>query len=981
VLSQWKIFDNLRRSLVPVALTILLLGNWLLLPQLGALGSLLVVSIITLPGLLAALAGVFGKPADLPWAMHLRGAARSCGRQICQVFLTLAFLPYDAFISLDAIGKTLLRLLVTHKRLLEWQTSSDSERTTRADLAGFYATMWVAPAIAAATGLFLAALQPAQLSLALPILGLWLAAPWIAWRVSQPIETVRLDLTAEQLGFLRHTARKTWHFFETFVTAQENWLPPDNFQEVPAPTIASRTSPTNIGLALLANLAARDMGYLSAGGLIRRTQDTFATMQRLERHGGHFYNWYETRTLRPLLPLYVSSVDSGNLAGHLLTLGSGLREQADEKIFTPQVFAGLRDTVKILRDLARENAALAKLDAELEQAPSSLRAAFALLERVAQQAAQIAAAVTDAEAELKGWTQTLQRNCQEHLEDLLFLAPWLPLPTLEEKLPQFDQAPTLRALAILEQSLCPLIEAALQDLPTKPAQTGKQEQKLLTELSRCVREAGDHARQRLLALETLAAQSDEMAAMDFTFLFDPARDLFSTGFNVSERRCDNSFYDLLASEARLCSYVAIALGQVPQDQWFSMGRLLVAARGGPILVSWSGSMFEYLMPLLVMPNYENTLLDHTCKGAVQQQIEYGKLRGVPWGISESGYNRTDVQLNYQYRAFGVPGLGLKRGLAEDLVIAPYATALALMIAPQEACKNLQRLAVEGREGPYGFFEAADYTPTRLPPDEKSATIRSFMAHHQGMSLLALVNLLQGYAMQRRFVACPLLKAADLLLQERVPKTAANVLSEDLKLEESRTLAGNGEAVMRVFTNPTLPAPEVHLLSNGRYHVVISSAGGGYSRWRDLAVTRWREDATRDCWGTFVYLRDLTTGDFWSAAHQPTLCATKGYEVIFTQSRAEFRQRHAGLDIHTEISVSPEDDVELRRITMTNRSPVARMMEVTSYAEVVLATPDADEAHPAFSNLFVQTEFARKSSAILCTRRARSQEEKPPWLLT
>jgi len=347
-------------------------------------------------------------------------------------------------------------------------------------------------------------------------------------------------------------------------------------------------------------------------------------------------------------------------------------------------------------------------------------------------------------------------------------------------------------------------------------------------------------------LEALASQTDQLAAMDFTFLFDPARDLFSIGFNVADGRRDTSFYDLLASEARLCSYVAIALGQVSQDHWFSMGRLLVASRGEPILVSWSGSMFEYLMPLLVMPNYENTLLDHTCQAAVQQQIEYGKLRGVPWGISESGYNRTDVQLNYQYRAFGVPGLGLKRGLAEDLVIAPYATVMALMIAPREACENLQRLAGEGRTGAYGFYEAVDYTPLRLPPDETSATVRSFMAHHKGMSLLALVNLLRDYPMPRRFMACPLLKAADLLLQERVPKTAASVFVDDLALETSRPLAGEGESGMRVCTNPTPPAPEVHLLSNGRYHVVISSAGGGYSRWRDLAVTRWREDATRDC---------------------------------------------------------------------------------------------------------------------------------------
>ncbi|MGI8601775.1 MAG: GH36-type glycosyl hydrolase domain-containing protein [Verrucomicrobiales bacterium] len=969
-LSHWKIFDNLRRSLVPVGLMLLLLGNWLLLPELGGLGPLLVLSIITLPGLLSVLAHVFRKPEELPWWMHLRGVAGSGGRQLGQIFLTFVFLPYDAFMSMDAIGRTLLRLLVTRKRLLEWRTSGDSELAPRADLAGFYATMWIAPGVAVAGGLLLAVLHPTQLPLALPILGLWLTAPWIAWWISQTIEPPALDLTPEQLSFLRHTARKTWHFFETFVTAQENWLVPDNFQEEPTPAIASRTSPTNMGLALLANLAARDFGYLSVGGLLRRTQDTLATMQQLERYRGHFYNWYETRTLQPLLPHYVSSVDSGNLAGHLLTLGSGLRELAEEKILTSQLFAGLRDTAGVLRALSGGNVTLSQLDAELEKAPTTLRAAHASLERATSLASQIATSLANREEELKEWSQTLKRSCEEHLEELRFVAPWLtllsgnPAAKLDEKLTELDRAPTLREVAMLDQSLGQLIEESVGH----------------AELSRGLREASDHARQRLLALETLARQCDELAAMDFTFLLDPVRDLFSIGCNITDRRCDTSFYDLLASEARLCSYVAIALGQVSQDHWFSMGRLLVASRGELTLVSWSGSMFEYLMPLLVMPSYENTLLDRTCKAAVQQQIAYGSLRGVPWGISESGYNRTDVHLNYQYRAFGVPGLGLKRGLADDLVIAPYASAMALVVAPRKACENLQRLAVEGREGPYGFYEAVDYTLSRLPPDETSATIRSFMAHHQGMSLLALVSLLRDRPMQRRFMACPLLKAADLLLQERVPKTAANVLSEDLQLEELRTPARDVEAGMRVFTNPTPPAPEVHLLSNGSYHVVISSAGGGYSRWRDLAVTRWREDATRDCWGTFVYLRDVATGEFWSTAYQPTLRATKGYEAIFTQARAEFRQRHAGLQIHTEISVSPEDDVELRRITITNRSSVARVIELTSYAEVVLALPAADAAHPAFSNLFVQTEFAQKSSAILCTRRARSREEKPPWLL-
>jgi len=984
-LSQWKIFDNLRRSLVPVALTMLMLGPWLFLPALGSIGAVLVLTLITLPGLLASLVSLTRKPSDQSWAMHARGVIDSAVRQFAQLGLTLAFLPYDAFISVDAIGRTLLRLLITHKRLLEWQTSGDSERKTRADLVGFYATMWVAPAIALAVGLFLVLRQPAPLIPALPILTLWLFAPWIAWWISQPLESPTPDLTAGQTAFLRETARKTWHFFEVFVTAQDHWLPPDNIQETPSLKIASRTSPTNMGLALLANLAARDFGYLPVGGLIRRTQDALTGMLQLERTHGHFYNWYDTRTQLPLLPLYVSSVDSGNLAGHLLTLGAGLRELADEPIYSPQVFVGLRDTVAILRSLLPAPSSLAALDAELARAPTGLREAFALLKKVTQVAplGPSAAAATPA---IEDWVQTLRRNSEEHLADLLVLAPWLTLPPatgssrLEEKLAQLDQAPTLRQAAQSEDDLGLIIEADVQALAPEPSRGRQDEVERLAELTRYWREAGDHARLRLRELEALAQQCDELAAMDFAFLYDSARDLFFTGYNASERRRDAGFYDLLASEAHLCSYVAIALGQVPQDHWFSLGRLLVASRGPPLLVSWSGSMFEYLMPMLVMPNYENTLLDRTCKAAVQHQIAYGHLRGVPWGISESAYNRTDADLNYQYRAFGVPGLGWKRGLAEDLVIAPYASALALMVDPAAACQNLQRLAAEGRTGPYGFYESVDYTPTRVPPDRTSATIQAYMVHHQGMSLLALVNLLHDFPMQRRFMACPMLKAADLLLQERVPRNSASAFAEDVTPDSLLALSGEGDSVMRVFTNPSATAPEVHLLSNGRYHVVITSAGGGYSRWRDLAVTRWREDATCDHWGSFLYLRDLASGEFWSAALQPTLRATKSYEAIFTQARAEFRQRQAGLELHTQIIVSPEDDVELRRVTITNRTPVLRVVELTSYAEVVLARAAADAEHPAFSNLFVQTEFVPASSALLCTRRARVPEDRPPWLL-
>jgi cellobiose phosphorylase len=993
-LSKWKIFDNLRRSLVPAALLLLLLGNWLLIPGFGGLGPLLVLVILALPGLLTGVVDGLLKPADLPWRMHLRDVVGSGGRQLGQIVLTVAFLPYDALVSLDAVIRTLLRLLVTRKGLLEWQTSGDFEGASSSGLGGFYATMWIAPAVALGCGLLLVWLVPAHWRLALPFLGIWAAAPAVAWWISRPLDAPDPDLTDGQRAFLRRIARKTWHYFETFVTAEENWLPPDNFQDIPVPTIASRTSPTNMGLALLANLAARDLGYLPVGPLIERTENAFATMRKLERYRGNFYNWYETRRLEPLLPLYVSSVDSGNLAGHLLTHSSGLRELADERIVSPQVFAGLRDTIGILGSLAPENPDLAQLDADLAKAPASLAAAAALLGRAAARADGIASSLASQGDEVKEWGRALLRNCRDHRDDLLLVAPWLALadppagfgvsPTaagrLLDGLLLLDRVPTLREVSALDHSFAPLVDEALGELAEEASESREQASAWLAGLSHCMSQAGENARRRLSALENLARVGTEMAEMDTEFLADPDRNLFSIGFNVTERRRDSGFYDLLASEARLGSYVAIAQGHIAQDHWFSLGRLLVQSHDGPVLVSWSGSMFEYLMPLLVMPRYENTLIDRTCRAAVRQQIEYGRLRRVPWGASESGYNLTDVRLNYQYRAFGVPGLGLKRGLAEDLVIAPYATALALMIAPREACENLQRLAADGREGAYGFHEAVDYTPSRLPPGASSATIRSFMAHHQGMSLLALANLLCDNPMPRRFMACPVLKSADLLLQERVPKTAAGIFSGDLTLDATRTASGESESMMRVFTNPAPPSPEVHLLSNGRYHVVITSAGGGYSRWGDLAVTRWREDATRDCWGTFVYLRDTATGESWSAAHQPARRPTKRYEAIFTQARAEFRQVCAGLETHTEISVSPEDDVELRRITLTNHGSAPRVIEVTSYAEVVLASPAADAAHPAFSNLFVQTEFTRPAPAILCTRRSSSDTERPPWLL-
>jgi cellobiose phosphorylase len=964
-LSQWKIFDNLRRSLVPTALMLLLVGGWALLPQ-TCLPTFVVLTIILAPGLLSLVIELMRKPNEWPWVMHVQSAGQAALRQIGQIVLTLAFLPYDAFISLDAIGRTLVRLLVTRKQLLEWQTSSDAEKTSRADLANFCRTMWIAPAVALAAAVYLTTKHPEQIFTAAPFLALWLAAPAVAWWISQPIVREAPRLSASQMAFLRRTARKTWRFFETFVTDQENWLPPDNFQEHPAPIIASRTSPTNMGLALLANLTAADFGYLSVRGLMDRTSNTLGTMERMDRYRGHFYNWYDTRTLKPLLPQYISTVDSGNLAGHLLTLGAGLAGQAEKPILDSQVFDGLRDILGIIGEFIRGGGRLEQVARLLDKTPADLRGAHGLLIQLDREASGLIATLGDAPPEAKWWMNAFSRTCRDHLDDLNFLAPWLtvnsdPAAATNGLHALFHHVPTLEEVAQLDRSFTAQHSNAHKDIIDAAG------------------EASRRAQQRLRELETLAKRAVALAEMDVSFLFDPARELFTIGYNVTDRRRDASFYDLLSSEARLGSYVAVAQGQVPEKHWFALARLLTSSRGGPILISWGGSMFEYLMPMLVMPTYENTLIDQTCEAAVKAQIDYGQTHGTPWGISESGYNLTDAQGNYQYKSFGVPGLGFKRGLADGLVIAPYASVMALMVAPREACENLQRLADENRMGAYGFYEAVDYTPSRLPPNETSVTVRSFMAHHQGMSFLSLSYLMLDRPMQRRFLDYPPFKSEELLLQERVPKAVTTLSSEDVELAETLDLGGGTEGLMRIFTTPNTPAPEVHLLSNGKYHVVVTNAGGGYSRWRDLAVTRWREDATRDCWGNFCYVREIDSAEFWSVGYQPALQAGKKYEAIFTQGRAEFRQRHGAIELHATISVSPEDDVEIRRLELTNYSNVARTVELTSYAEVVMAPPSADAAHPAFSNLFVQTEMLESHPALLCTRRARSEGEKPPWL--
>jgi cyclic beta-1,2-glucan synthetase len=958
-LSRWKIFDNLRRSLAPLGLTLLLALGWTMLAP--AWWTLSVIGVILVPPLIAAVLEVFRMPEDAIVGHHLAFAARSLVRHFAQAGFTLACLPYEALFSVDAIVRTAMRMLVTHRRLLEWNPSSGVEASSRSSLAAAWQSMWIGPVAATGLGIYLIVSRPITLAVAAPILGFWFASPAIAWWVSRPPSRREARLTASQVIFLRKISRKTWSFFETFVGAEDHWLPPDNYQEHPVAAVAHRTSPTNMGLSLLSNLTAYDFGYISAGRLIERTANALQTMATLERSQGHFYNWYDTQTLKPLTPIYISTVDSGNLAGHLLTLRPGLLALPDNQILATRLWDGLTDTLQVLEDAAGADtpAQLAQFQKDVESAcgsaPATLTAARLYLERLVTRATELANGFDTApEGRAGWWAHALLRQCRDALDELTFLAPWILLPNAGD-FPAIDRIPTLGELAT------PDFEP--------PQSSGLRE---------ALAQGARRAAERLASIERLALQCDEFSKMEYDFLFDKVRQLLSIGYNVGERRRDSSCYDLLASEARLCSFVGIAQGQLPQENWFALGRVLTSAGGPPTLISWSGSMFEYLMPLLVMPTYENTLLDATYKAAVQRQIEYGRRRSVAWGISESGYNTIDAHFNYQYRAFGVPGLGLKRGLAEDLVIAPYASVLAMMVAPEDACLNLQRLAADGAEGKYGFYEAIDHTPSRLPRGQASALVRSFMAHHEGMSFLSLAYVLLDRPMQKRFETDPSFRATTLLLQERVLK-ATRFHLHTAKLADSQKQVNDQSAPVRVLSTPDTPVPEVQLLSNGRYHVMVTNGGGGYSRWKDLAITRWREDTTCDNWGAFCYIRDVTSGEFWSAGYQPALKRPDKYEVIFSEGRAEFRRRDFGVDTHTEIAVSPEDDIELRRVKISNSSRTRKVLEVTSYAEVVLTSPAADALHPAFSNLFVQTEILDPRHAILCTRRPRSSDQPSPWM--
>ncbi len=814
LLSRWKLFDNLRRSVVEIALVALLAAGWWVLPGSPLRWNVLALVALAAPWMIALLIDALRPPLDKSWQSYYAGVGRDLLTSTAQLLLTVAFLPHQAWISLDGIARTLWRMTVSHRYLLEWQTAHHVERQQRGDSRVAWGDMWPVSAAALALLVTVGRETPAIA----PLFLLWASSPLLARTLSR--SAVRRDhkLSEKERAAALRYAELQWRYYERFVSESTHWLAPDNVQEDPEPVVAMRTSPTNIGLQLLAIVSAHDLGFITLDDMARQLELVMRSMEQLRRFRGHLFNWYDLHDLHVLDPPYVSTVDSGNLAGHLIALRQALLALAGTTPDTPE---------------------------------------------------------------------------------------------------------------------------------------------LTTQL---------HA---------LAGRADDFAGeMDFGFLYDRRRELFAIGYHLTSHSLDDSYYDLLASEARLASFLAVARDDVPVEHWFHLGRTLTRSARSTALVSWSGSMFEYLMPTLVMRSYPFTLLDQTYHSAVERQIAYGASHGVPWGTSESAYNLRDRHLIYQYRAFGVPDLALERRIGNDLVVAPYATALALAVAPERALANLSRLEAKGALGTYGFYDALDYS--RPDPGSRYAIVRNYMAHHVGMTMVALTNALRARVWQRRFHSDPLVRSAELLLHERIPRRM--LLQEPRPLRHLQVLPDPAleRPVVREIDTVDTQEPHVALLGRLPYTIMISHCGGGYSRYEDLAVTRWCADGTTDQTGQFCYIRDVQSGRVWSAAHQPVCAPADWYQARLATDRVTFHRRDDGIETRTEVVVTPVDGAETRRVTVSNETESVRELELTSYGEIVIASHEADRQHPAFSNLFVQTEWHAWCSALTATRRPRSATERTLW---
>ena len=984
MLNRWKILDNLRRSLLPAASLGLLTASWFISPATGAIAAV----IVGMQLLFHPLAQPFTMATTRKGLKYL--SLSKIWHDLMRATADAALLPHQTAVALDAIARVLYRRMISKRNLLEWTAQATHWSASRRQPL-FVASLAMGSLFSVMVACMIRHFMPGSLALAAPWLVLWFFSPLLGWLLNvRPSEQEQAQpLSESNRRFLRQVSRRTWRYFSSFVSADTSWLPPDNYQVAHQNSLAMRTSPTNIGLWMTSVLGAHDSGYLTINQVLEKLTATMATIDGLERYQGHLLNWYDIGSKLPLEPRYVSTVDSGNLLGALWALEQGLDELLHASLLSGVSFSGLADTGEILKQAVDAEGITGFYHHTLDQllkewnSPPADSVELLLLHKRMQinvKSVIAAAGATPWAVELELQVGALERIRESYLGWIEILAEKtgrelepLGAEAVHAIGKDLSQAPSLVALAQGRMDSIMILRTVREESPPVAAALGEWLDRLLEAFARSQWLAGE----TLAMAEQLTAKIRRLSAgMNMQFLYDPKRKLFTIGYNVSIDRPDASFYDLLASEARLGSFVAVARGDVPLEHWFSLGRPYGAIGRRRVLLSWTGTMFEYLMPLLFQHSYPNSLLDKAAREAVEVQISYGRMRSVPWGISESAFADLDTAKTYQYKAFGVPTLGLKRGLEEQLVIAPYATLLALNVAPAATVRNLKHLSKLGLLSDYGYYEAMDFSRQPQRDGKRGVIIQAYMAHHQGMAFLALTNFLHGNPFPRRFHGDSRVRAFEALLQERIPALPPLHL---ISTRQSKPALIAGDLIApaaSTFATPHTATPKSLLLSNGRYGVMITNSGGGYSQWGDRELTRWRSDQTCDTHGTFCYIHEVDQDRLWSTTWNPVGGGIEGYSVDFALDRAVFRRMDYGIHTETEIIVSPADDVEVRRITLVNRTSRVRRLDLTSYVELSMAPHNADRQHPAFNKLFIQTEALEEQHLLLAYRRPRSENEQP-----
>jgi cyclic beta-1,2-glucan synthetase len=1006
--GRWKILDNLRRSLLFPSLLGLLLAGWFALPGSPNAWTLIVLAVLALPILLGSgIAFRLRAGVSRRWAPMRHGSGIPLSGTVRGV-MAVAFLPHRARLELDAIIRTLYRLFVSHRDLLEWTTAAHAARQARLGqgMLQHWRRMPEAPSSALVAGGLFVGLQGGIPLSAIPILVAWAAAPALAHWTGSPRTAREPEApTAEEALLLRRVARRTWAFFEDFVGPEDHWLPPDHFQESPRGTPEHRTSPTNVGLTLVSAISAYDLGYLTLPRLVASLSNTLDGMDALEVYQGHLFNWYDTRQLSVLEPRYVSTVDSGNLLACLIVVAETCDELTRAPLLRPTEIQGVLDTLAELESVLREippesfpeEARTLERLFDLREtltavAGHPVRAASVVGEEVLQ---GFLPAMEEALARLvgsegastdpahlsviRGWVLRLQHQAMGLTQVVEDFAPWLPLltdppPPLQDLDPVFSELESVDGLA--EGT-----EEARRALKGIRGRHGGDD------VTQDWADKVEQALGTLDGIETLLAEVSIVQRrarrwvdeMDFTFLYDDRRRLFHIGYDASAAALDGSYYDLLASEARIASFVACGQGQVPARHWLQLGRPFGRASGGAALLSWAGTMFEYLMPPLFLRTPRGSLLDVACRTAIQRQIEFAEKRHVPWGVSESSFHQLDGRETYQYRAFGVPELAIRRDVAERIVITPYASFLALPFKPRQVRRNLENLLSLGMLGPFGLYEAVDFGRSGPRGGDRPRVVRSFMAHHQGMILAAIANRLAGDRLVERFHRDPRMDAASYLLHERA---AGHVRLELLLPHTPERPSDDGRApdVERWSVSPETARPSFHVLSNGSLSVVLTARGGGGTRWQDRAVTRWVGQPGPDEWGSWIYVRDLDRRGIWSVTSAPVDGPAEEEDVFFAPHAAEFRRRVGEITSRLEVFVASDSDVEVRRVTLVNHGSRTRRLELTSALELSLAPVAEDRRHPAFQKLFVEVEHLPDAGFLHARRRRASPAESPMHLL-